>query len=96
MACVADQRFFAWNGAAGLGKNGKERYVVIKLRLFLQLLSCEDPEVTGMVLERMQKFIGTASLSLVALWVCPLLWLTARLLPLRMNGPTKQSSDRSW
>lgn len=40
-----------------LGKNGKERYVVIKLRLFLQLLSCEDPEVTGMVLERMQKFI---------------------------------------
>jgi hypothetical protein len=47
--------------SAGLGKNAKERYVVIKLRLFLQLLSCEDPEVTGMILERMQKFIGNVS-----------------------------------
>jgi hypothetical protein len=59
---VADHSF-RWNAAAGLGKNGKERYVVIKLRLFLQLLFCEDPEVTGMVLERMQKFIGTSPLA---------------------------------
>jgi hypothetical protein len=51
--------------SAGLGKNAKERYVVIKLRLFLQLLSCEDPEVTGMILERMQKFIGNVSNPLV-------------------------------
>jgi len=59
-----DLQSLVWvGGTAALGRNGKSTYVVNKLRLFLRLLHSEDPEVTGMVLDRLQMLICTSSSS---------------------------------